>query len=92
GPAWERVDDGQWYCHLFAKEQPDLNWENLQVRAYFKDTLRFWADRGVDGFRIDVAHSLAKDLSHPLRDQPHLDRKLPLDGTDPLYDREEVHT
>jgi alpha-glucosidase len=92
GPAWERVDDGQWYCHLFAKEQPDLNWENPEVRAYFKDTLRFWADRGVDGFRIDVAHSLAKDLSHPLRDQPHLDRMLPLDGTDPLYDREEVHT
>ncbi|MEX5296501.1 glycoside hydrolase family 13 protein [Kocuria sp. CPCC 205268] len=92
GPAWERVEDGQWYCHLFAKEQPDLNWDHPEVRAYFKDTLRFWADRGVDGFRIDVAHSLAKDLSHPLRDQPHLDRMLPLDGTDPLYDREEVHT
>ena len=97
GPAWERVTGadgtpGQWYCHLFAREQPDLNWENPEVRAYFKDTLRFWADRGVDGFRIDVAHSLAKDLSHPLRDQPNLDRMLPLDGTDPLYDREEVHT
>lgn len=97
GPAWERITEpdgtpGQWYCHLFAKEQPDLNWENPEVRAYFTDTLRFWADRGVDGFRIDVAHSLAKDLSHPLRDQPNLDRMLPLDGTDPLYDREEVHT
>ncbi|WP_461164448.1 glycoside hydrolase family 13 protein [Arthrobacter sp. R4-81] len=92
GPAWERLADGQWYCHLFAKEQPDLNWGNDEVREYFKDTLRFWADRGVDGFRIDVAHSLAKDLSHPLRDQPNLDRLLPLDGTDPLYDREEVHT
>jgi alpha-glucosidase len=97
GPAWERITEpdgtpGQWYCHLFAREQPDLNWENPGVRAYFKDTLRFWADRGVDGFRIDVAHSLAKDLSHPLRDQPNLDRMLPLDGTDPLYDREEVHT
>jgi alpha-glucosidase len=92
GPAWERVADGQWYCHLFAKEQPDLNWGNPDVRKYFIDTLRFWADRGVDGFRIDVAHSLAKDLSHPLRDQPNLDRSLPLDGTDPLYDREEVHT
>ena len=57
---------------------------------YFLGTLRFWADRGVDGFRVDVAHSLAKDLSHPLRSQPHLDQRLPVDGTDPLYDREEL--
>ena len=91
GSAWERTDDGQWYCHLFAREQPDLNWDDEQVREYFLDTLRFWADRGVDGFRIDVAHSLAKDLSHPLRSQPHLDGVLPLDGSDPLYDRDEVH-
>ena len=87
-----QVADGQWYCHLFGSEQPDLNWGNAEVRAYFRDTLRFWADRGVDGFRIDVAHSLAKDLSEPLRSQPHLDTRLPLDGSDPLYDREEVHT
>ena len=92
GSAWERTPDGQWYCHLFAREQPDLNWANQEVRHYFLDTLRFWADRGVDGFRIDVAHSLAKDTSHPLRSQPNLDGALPLDGTDPLYDREEVHS
>jgi alpha-glucosidase len=92
GSAWDQVADGQWYCHLFLGEQPDLNWGNAEVRAYFRDTLRFWADRGVDGFRIDVAHSLAKDLSEPLRSQPHLDTRLPLDGSDPLYDREEVHT
>lgn len=91
GPAWQRVTDGQWYCHLFAREQPDLNWDNEEVRKYFLDTLRFWADRGVDGFRVDVAHALAKDLSEPLRSQPNLDRLLPLDGTDPLYDRDEVH-
>jgi alpha-glucosidase len=91
GSAWQRTPDGQWYCHLFAREQPDLNWDNQQIRDYFVETLRFWADRGVDGFRIDVAHSLAKDLSHPLRSQPNLDRQLPLDGSDPLYDREEVH-
>ncbi|MBL8929394.1 MAG: glycoside hydrolase family 13 protein [Kineosporiaceae bacterium] len=91
GSAWQRVDGGQWYCHLFAREQPDLNWDHPQIREYFLGTLRFWADLGVDGFRIDVAHSLAKDLSEPLRSQPNLDRALPLDGTDPLYDREEVH-
>ena len=91
GSAWERVADGQWYCHLFAREQPDLNWGNTEVREYFLDTLRFWSDRGVDGFRIDVAHSLAKDLTEPLRSQPNLDQLLPLDGTDPLYDRDEVH-
>jgi len=92
GSAWEPVGDGQWYCHLFAREQPDLNWANQDVRQDFLDTLRFWSDRGVDGFRVDVAHSLAKDLSDPLRSQPHLDQRLPLDGSDPLYDREEVHT
>ena len=72
GPAWTRVPDGQWYCHLFAREQPDLNWDNPEVREDFKTTLRFWADRGVDGYRVDVAHALAKDLSEPLRSKPTL--------------------
>src|SRR5690606_20632668 len=62
GSAWQRVPDGQRYLHLFAPEQPDLNWDNPEVRADFRTTLRFWSDRGVDGFRIDVAHALAKDL------------------------------
>ena len=92
GPAWTRVPDGQWYCHLFAREQPDLNWDNREVRDDFLKTLRFWADRGVDGYRVDVAHALAKDLSEPLRSKPTLeDKSLPLDGSDPLYDRNEVH-
>ncbi len=91
GSAWEPVGDGQWYLHLFAKEQPDLNWDNPEIQEYFLGTLRFWADLGVDGFRVDVAHSLAKDLTLPLRSQPNLDRDLPLDGSDPLYDRDEVH-
>nr|WP_141850474.1 glycoside hydrolase family 13 protein [Lapillicoccus jejuensis] len=91
GSAWQPVGDGQWYLHLFAREQPDLNWDQDEVREDFLTTLRFWADRGVDGFRVDVAHALAKDLRHPLRSQPHLDTRLPLDGSDPLYDREEVH-
>ena len=86
------MPDGQWYCHLFAPEQPDLNWDNREVRDDFLHTLRFWADRGVDGYRVDVAHALAKDLSEPLRSKPTLeDEGLPLDGTDPLYDRDEVH-
>ncbi|MEU6037545.1 glycoside hydrolase family 13 protein [Actinomadura sp. NPDC047616] len=60
GPAWTRVPDGQWYLHLFAPEQPDLNWENPEVRADFADVLRFWLDIGVDGFRVDVAHGMVK--------------------------------
>ncbi len=65
GPAWTRLDDGQWYLHLFAPEQPDLNWEHPEVRAEFLDVLRFWLDRGIDGFRIDVAHGLVKDPAFP---------------------------
>lgn len=91
GSAWTRAPDGQWYCHLFDHQQPDLNWGNPEVRQYFLDTLRFWGDRGVAGFRVDVAHALAKDLSAPLRSQPNLDRALPDDGSNPLYDRDEVH-
>ncbi|MBF4589103.1 glycoside hydrolase family 13 protein [Curtobacterium sp. VKM Ac-1395] len=89
GSAWTRVPDGQWYLHLFAPEQPDLDWTNPEVHADFEHTLRFWSDRGVDGFRVDVAHGLAKDLSEPYR--PSNEQALPLDGSDPLYDRDEVH-
>lgn len=90
GPAWERVPDGQWYFHNFAVQQPDLNWSNPEVRADFVTTLRFWADRGVDGFRIDVAHMLTKDLSEPLPTQAELDA-LPRNGQHPLIDRDDVH-
>ena len=91
GPAWERVDDGQWYLHIFAPEQPDLNWDNREVREDFLTTLRFWADRGVDGFRVDVAHGLAKDLREPLLPQAALpDERVP-GGAHPLWDRDEVH-
>ena len=55
GPAWTQVSDGQWYLHNFAVEQPDLNWDHPEVREDFLTTLRFWSDRGVDGFRIDAA-------------------------------------
>lgn len=65
GPTWTRTPDGQWYLHLFAPEQPDLNWDNDEVRAEFESILRFWFDLGVDGFRIDVAHGMAKDPALP---------------------------
>jgi alpha-glucosidase len=60
GPAWTRLPDGQWYLHLFAPEQPDLNWEHPEVHEEFADILRFWLDLGVDGFRVDVAHGMVK--------------------------------
>jgi alpha-glucosidase len=90
GAAWDPVGDGQWYLHYFAREQPDLNWDNPEVRADFITTLRFWADRGVDGFRIDVAHGLAKKLGAVLPDQATLDT-LPGGAGNPLWDRDEVH-
>jgi alpha-glucosidase len=65
GPAWTRVADGQWYLHLFALEQPDLNWENPEVPAEFARIIRFWLDRGADGFRMDVAHGMAKPEDLP---------------------------
>src|SRR5262249_45383657 len=60
GPAWTRVADGQWYLHLFAPQQPALNWDSPAVRGEYHSVLRFWLDRGVDGIRIDVAHGLVK--------------------------------
>ena len=93
GPAWTRVPDGQWYLHMFAKEQPDWNWNNREVRDDFLTTLHFWLDHGADGFRVDVAHGLAKDL-----DRDDLDDYVvwctsdqPDDGTHPVIDRDEVH-
>jgi len=65
GPAWHRLPDGQWYLHLFAPEQPDLNWTNPEVRDEFEAVLRFWLDRHIDGFRVDVAHGLVKDMGYP---------------------------
>ncbi|MFC9329565.1 alpha-amylase family glycosyl hydrolase [Kitasatospora sp. NPDC057015] len=70
GNAWTRITEadgtpGPWYLHLFAPEQPDLNWEHPEVRTEFESILRFWLDRGVDGFRIDVAHGLAKKPGLP---------------------------
>jgi len=70
GGAWTRVSEpdgtpGQWYLHLFDTRQPDFNWDSLEVRAEFESVLRFWLDRGVDGFRVDVAHGLVKQAGLP---------------------------
>lgn len=90
GPAWHPAGDGQWYYHYFAKEQPDLNWDNQEVREDFKKTLRFWSDRGVDGFRIDVANMLSKDLPDELPTWADM-WAIPVDGNHPIMDRDDVH-
>jgi alpha-glucosidase len=105
GPAWERVTEpdgspGEWYLHLFAPEQPDVNWEHTDVWSDFEETLRFWFDRGVDGFRIDVAHSLVKQEGLPDADDLEWPRRpVEVDGAlrrspwqpHPFWDRDEVH-
>lgn len=95
GPAWEQVEDGQWYLHIFAKEQPDLNWKNHDVHEEFKNIFRFWSDHGTDGFRIDVAHGLAKDLdSKPLSELdawPVQQQSASRNYEHPLWDRPQVH-
>ena len=70
GAAWTRVTEpdgtpGQWYLHLFDTSQPDLDWENPWVWEQFRGILRFWLDRGVDGFRVDVAHGMVKEAGLP---------------------------
>jgi len=89
---------GQWYLHLFAAKQPDLNWENPQVRTEFEDVLKFWLERGVDGFRVDVANALIKAAGLPDWDEP-LHILGDADGVPhdhhgkkpPMWDQEGVH-
>ena len=91
GSAWASVGDGQWYFHCFAAEQPDLNWESEEVRDDFRRTVGFWADRGADGFRIDVAHGLRKDMSEPYPPWGEIADLMRPDGSHPLWDRDDVH-
>ncbi|MEP6629845.1 MAG: glycoside hydrolase family 13 protein [Lapillicoccus sp.] len=97
GPAWEPLGDGDWYLHLFAPEQPDLNWADQEVRDDFLRTLRFWSDRGVDGFRVDVASLLVKDgsvisgVAGDLPTQEELTAGHFPDGAHPFQDRDDVH-
>ncbi|MFE2366266.1 glycoside hydrolase family 13 protein [Streptomyces virginiae] len=90
GPAWTRVADGEWYLHLFAPEQPDLDWTHPEVTAEFDSVLRFWLDLGVDGFRIDVAHGMVKADG-----LPDIGRgaQATLIGAEPLpfFDQDGVH-
>ncbi len=101
GPAWSRIADGQWYLHLFDSSQPDLNWENPQVWEEFRSVLRFWLDRGVDGFRVDVAHGMVKAEGLPDWDeQVHMVEGTDVDeqgqsektmDTGPYFDQDGVH-
>jgi alpha-glucosidase len=97
GPAWSRVREpdgrpGQWYLHLFAPEQPDLDWEHPGVREDFDAVLRFWFDRGIDGLRVDAAPAMAKLTGLP--DAGHLPGALFESRTwvgNPHWDVDEVH-
>ncbi|MGK5519533.1 glycoside hydrolase family 13 protein [Micromonospora sp. URMC 107] len=98
GPAWTRVTEadgrpGQWYLHLFDAGQPDLNWDNPEVREEFLGVLRFWLDRGVDGFRVDVAHGLIKqaDLADWQEPQEILSGQEVDKPRPPMWDQEGVH-
>ncbi len=90
GRGWSHVRDaggnptGYWYLHLFDTTQPDLNWQNAEVHAEFRDILRFWFDRGIDGFRIDVAHGLVKEEGLP--DFEYLDPESDVDPGHPSFE------
>jgi alpha-glucosidase len=93
GPAWSRITEpdgnpGQWYLHIFDSSQPDFNWDNPEVWEFFRGVLRFWLDRGVDGFRVDVAHGLVKESGLP--DKPLVERPK-VGDTGPFWDQEGVH-
>jgi alpha-glucosidase len=102
GAAWTRVPDGQWYLHLFDVHQPDFNWGNLEVRLEFESILRFWLDRGVNGFRVDVAHGLIKanglpDWPPPMPDPAtvdstdHEEMQAAAEVAAPYWDQDGVH-
>jgi alpha-glucosidase len=91
GSAWTRTADGQWYLHLFAPEQPDLNWRHPDVAAEFEAILRYWLDRGVDGFRVDVAHGLFKDPAFPDAGPGQHARRVADRKPGPQWDQDEVH-
>ncbi|OEV02451.1 glycoside hydrolase family 13 protein [Streptomyces oceani] len=95
GPAWTRSKNpdgthGEWYLHLFAPEQPDFNWDSPAVRDEFRTVLRFWLDKGVDGFRVDVAHGLVKAAGLPNMGHGEQLRLLGKQRL-PFFDQDGVH-
>ncbi|MEU3429882.1 glycoside hydrolase family 13 protein, partial [Streptomyces gardneri] len=95
GPAWTRTENpdgtpGDWYLHLFAPEQPDFDWDHPAVREDFHSILRFWLDRGVDGFRVDVAQGLVKAEGLPDVGRTDQRRMLGTEAT-PYWDQDGVH-
>ncbi|MGC5224596.1 glycoside hydrolase family 13 protein [Micromonospora sp. DT81.3] len=106
GPMWTRVIEadgqpGQWYLHIFDSSQPDFDWTNPEVRSLFLDVLRFWLDRGVDGFRVDVAHGLIKEPGLPDVIEPDtislgagtatLEPEISAPSSVPYWGQDEVH-
>ncbi|MGA0770368.1 MAG: glycoside hydrolase family 13 protein, partial [bacterium] len=93
GPAWTRLPEGSWYLHLFDASQPDLNWDNPDVRKEFEKILRFWLDRGVDGFRVDQPHAMVKQKGLP--DHPYVEEAGAgfIEGREnpPMWFQDEVH-
>jgi alpha-glucosidase len=98
GPAWTRTTNadgtaGDWYLHLFDSSQPDLNWANSVVQQEFENILRFWLDLGVDGFRVDQPHAMAK--ANGLPDHPDLARAgagfIEGEASPPMWFQDEVH-
>ena len=84
GPAWTLDEaSGQYWCHLFLPEQPDLNWRNEEVQQAFDDIFRFWCEMGVDGFRLDVAHALMKHPDFP--DNPVISELQPGMGARDIF-------
>jgi alpha-glucosidase len=95
GPAWTRIaerpgEPAEWYLHLFDPAQPDLNWWHPEVRAEHEEILRFWLDRGVDGFRVDVAHGMIKAEGLP---DAGFSNQIQMLGSTvlPYFDQDEVH-
>ncbi|PEP54153.1 glucohydrolase [Bacillus wiedmannii] len=100
GSAWEYDEvTGQYYLHLFSRKQPDLNWENKEVREVLYDTVNWWLDKGIDGFRVDAISHIKKedgfkDMPNPkeLKYVPSFDKHMNVDGIQPLLEELKENT